>query len=367
MLAGVVQAQEAMPDSGQPDDATYRVEVLAEGLEYPWSLAQLPDGSLLITEKVGGLVHLSADFQTWRSLAGVPQVAWIGQGGLLDIVLHPEFGLEAQHWIYLSYSKPCSTGFTTALSRYRLRDGELADGQVLFEARPCGGLTWHFAGRLAFDAEGMLYLTVGDRGERMRAQQLDTHWGKLVRLHADGRVPVGNPFFEEPGALPEIYSYGHRNAQGLALHPESGEIWLHEHGPRGGDELNRVRAGANYGWPRATHGRGHMGGIISELTHAPGIEPPLWHWTPSIAPSGLAIYAGEPFAAWRGQFLIGALKLRQVHRVRLAPGGEVAEAVLPQPQGERIRDVRVLADGLIYMLTDAAEGRLLRLAPEADF
>lgn len=374
LLAGtgsVVQAQDAVPeppDRGEAGaaEAPYRVEVLAEGLEYPWGMAQLPDGTLLITEKPGRLVHLSADFATRQHIAGTPQVAWVGQGGLLDVALHPEFGQPEQRWVYLSYSKTCPTGFTTALSRYRWRDGQLADGQVLFEAQPCGGLTWHFAGRLAFDAAGLLYLTVGDRGERAKAQRLDTHWGKLVRLHADGRVPDGNPFRAEPGALPEIYSYGHRNAQGLARHPLSGDLWLHEHGPRGGDELNRVRAGANYGWPRVTHGREYTGGIISELTHAPDLEPPQWHWTPSIAPSGLAIYAGEPFAAWRGQMLVGALKYRQLHRLRVAPDGAVAEAVLPQPQGERIRDVRVLADGLIYVLTDADEGRLLRLAPAAD-
>ena len=361
MLAGGVFASGI--SAAESDDMAYEVEVLQEGLEYPWGLAQLPDGSLLITEKPGRLLHLSADFSSRHSIEGVPEVDWVGQGGLLDVVLHPEYGQADNRWIYLSYSKVCATGFTTVLSRYRLQDYRLEDGQLLFEAHPCGGLTWHFAGRLAFDADGYLFLTVGDRGERENAQELSSHWGKLIRLHADGRIPEDNPFVGDADALPEVYSYGHRNPQGLAWNPFDGKLWLHEHGPKGGDELNRIRAGANYGWPRVTHGREYTGGIISEQTHAPGIEPPVWHWTPSIAPSGFAIYDGEPFAKWRGHLLVGALKFRNVYRVQLGQEGEVHEQVLPEPQGHRIRDIRVLGDGLIYLLTDDADGQLLRLVP----
>ena len=349
----------------ESDDVAYQVEVLQEGLEYPWSLAQLPDGSVLVTEKPGRLLHLSADFSSRHSIEGVPEVDWVGQGGLLDVALHPEYGRADNRWIYLSYSKVCATGFTTALSRYRLQGHRLEDGQMLFEAHPCGGLTWHFAGRLSFDADGYLFLAVGDRGERENAQELNSHWGKLIRLHADGRIPEDNPFVGDDDALPEVYSYGHRNPQGLAWNPFDGKLWLHEHGPKGGDELNRIQAGANYGWPRVTHGREYTGGIISEQTHASGIEPPVWHWTPSIAPSGFAVYDGKPFAAWRGQMLVGALKFRSVYRLRLEQDGGAHEQILPEPQGHRIRDIRVLEDGLIYLLTDDADGQLLRLVPES--
>ncbi len=351
--------------AAEPDDVGYRVEVLQEGLEYPWSLAQLPDGSVLVTEKPGRLLHLEADFSSRRPIEGVPEVDRVGQGGLLDVVLHPEYGQAGNRWVYLSYSRVCATGFTTVLSRHRFEGGRLEDGRVLFEARPCGGLTWHFGGRLAFDADGDLFLAVGDRGERKNAQALDSHWGKLIRLHADGRIPKDNPFTGNADALPEVYSYGHRNPQGLAWNPFDGALWLHEHGPKGGDELNRIRAGANYGWPRVTHGREYTGGIISEQTHAPGIEPPVWHWTPSIAPSGFAVYEGDAFAEWRGQMLIGALKFRNVTRLRLGPGGGVDEQVLPEPQGHRIRDIRVLEGGLVALLTDDANGQLLRLVPAA--
>ncbi len=347
------------------DDEPYRVEVLAAELEYPWSLAQLPDGSLLITEKPGSLVHLSADYKTRREVAGVPEVAWVGQGGLLDVVIHPNFAQPDDRWVYLSYSKECASGFTTALHRYRWQEGVLVDGKLLFEAQPCGGLTWHFAGRIAFDDKQDVYLAIGDRGERKRVQSLETHWGKIIRLHADGRVPTDNPFVGREDALPEIYSSGHRNPQGMAWHKRNRELWLHEHGPRGGDELNRVIIGANYGWPLVTHGREYTGGVISEHTHAPGIEPPILDWTPSIAPSGLAIYDGQPFAAWQGNFLVGALKFQQLHRVQYESDGQVREWVLPKPQGMRIRDVRVLEDGLIYALIDAQDGQLLRLVPEA--
>ena len=361
LAAGVFAPNVLAAESG---GLAYRVETLAEGLEYPWSLAQLPDGSLLVTEKSGRLLHLDADFANRNLVEGVPEVIWVGQGGLLDVVLHPEYGQADNRWVYLSYSKSCAVGFTTALSRYHLQDNRLEDGQLLFEAHPCGGLTWHFGGRLAFDGDGYLFLTVGDRGERENSQRLDNHWGKLIRLHADGRVPMDNPFVGDSGVLPEVYSYGHRNPQGLAWNRFDAKLWLHEHGPKGGDELNRIRAGANYGWPLVTHGREYTGGIISEQTHAPGMESPVQHWTPSIAPSGFAVYDGDPFAEWRGHFLVGALKFRSVYRVQLQAGGAVHEQVLPEPKEYRIRDVRVLADGLIYLLTDDSDGKLLRLVPD---
>ena len=345
--------------TAQAQELDVRAEEVAAGLVYPWSLAELADGSLLVTTKPGGLWRLDPRTRERVAVAGVPEVAWVGQGGLLEV-------LASGDWVYLSYSRSCPSGFTTALGRYRLRGAELVDGRELFAAHPCGGLTWHFAGRMVIGADGYLYLAIGDRGERARAQDLDSHWGKIVRLHPDGRVPRDNPFATRPGALPEIYSYGHRNPQGFVRHPQSDALWLHEHGPKGGDELNRLRAGANYGWPLVTFGREYTGGEISARTHAPGITAPVHHWTPSIAPSGLAVVPESgPFARWRGQFLVGALKFRNLRRLQLAASGEIRESVLQRPRGRRIRDVRVLSDGLVYVLTDAEAGRLLRLSPAA--
>ena len=361
MRAGILAALAAAGAAPAYDDSL-RVETLAAGFEYPWSLAQLPDGSLLITEKPGRLLRLAADFRTRREVAGAPEVAWVGQGGLLDVLAWPGPGPPDGVRVLLSYSRPCATGFTTALGGYLLRDGELRDGRELFAAEPCGGLTWHFGGRLAAGADGMLYLTVGDRGERRHSQDLGSHWGKVLRLRPDGSVPDDNPFRGDPAARPEIYSYGHRNPQGMARHPDTGALWLHEHGPKGGDELNLLAPGANYGWPLATHGREYSGGAVSEHAELPGMASPVLHWTPSIAPSGLAICPDRgPCAAWRGQFLVGALKFQQLHRVWFEPDGAVREAVLPAPRGLRLRDVRALADGHIYLLTDEADGKLLRL------
>ena len=346
-----------LPITAAGEGLEFAIEEVAAELEYPWSLAQLADHSLLVTVKPGRLWHLDPATGKRTLISGTPEVAWVGQGGLLDV-------LVAQEWVYLSYSRPCRTGFTTAVGRYRLRGDRLVDGRELFRAQPCGGLTWHFAGRMARDEDGFLYLAIGDRGERTQVQDLGTHWGKIVRLHSDGRVPEDNPFVATPGALPEIYSYGHRNPQGMTKHPDRNEIWIHEHGPKGGDELNLLHPGANYGWPKVTFGREYTGGSISPYTEAPGVTPPHHHWTPSIAPSGLAIVPSfGPFASWGGQFLVGALVDRDLRRVHLADSGAVTEIVLDQPRGHRIRDVRVLGDDLVYVLTDARDGRLLRLRP----
>ncbi len=339
-----------------------RVEVLAEDLNFPWSLAQLPEGELLVTTKPGELLRLDVQGRNRRMVSGTPDVAFVGQGGLLDVALHPQFA-TGENWIYLSYSASCASGFTTVVSRYRLQGQTLSDEQLLFEAQPCSGLTWHFAGRLVLDADGYLFITVGDRGERAGSQQLDSHHGKVLRLHADGSLPSDNPFLNQKDAHSEIWSYGHRNPQGMSLHPLTGELWLHEHGPKGGDELNQVVAGANYGWPIVTYGEEYTGGRVSEWQEAPGIESPRWQWTPSIAPSGFAIYDGAVFPAWIGHFLVGALKFRQLHRLAPDAEGVLSEHILPKPHGLRIRDVRVLADGHIYVLTDAEQGQLLRLSP----
>ena len=361
LRAGTLAALAAAGAAAAYDDAP-RVETLAAGFEYPWSMAQLPDGSLLITEKPGRLLRLAADFQERREISGAPEVAQVGQGGLLDVLVWPRPEAADGARVFLSYSRACAAGFTTALGAYRLREGALCDGRELFAAEPCGGLTWHFGGRLAAGADGMLYLTVGDRGERRHSQDLGSHWGKVLRLRPDGSVPDDNPFLGDPRARPEIYSYGHRNPQGLARHPDTGALWLHEHGPKGGDELNLLFPGANYGWPLATHGREYSGGAVSDHEELPGMESPALHWTPSIAPSGLAICPDRgPCAAWRGQFLVGALKFQQLHRVWFEPDGAVREAVLPAPRGLRLRDARVLADGRVYLLTDEADGKLLRL------
>lgn len=344
--------------------AGHRVRILVEGLDHPWALAFLPDGGILVTERSGRLLRIDVDGGRRRALDGVPAVAARGQGGLLDIALHPEFART--RWVYLSYATATASGLTTAVGRGRLEDTRLAAFEELFRARPPAGADQHFGSRLLFDRGGYLWVTVGDRRQRDWAQRLDTHAGKVLRLTADGGVPPDNPFVGRAGALPEIYSYGHRNPQGLALHPETGRVWLHEHGPRGGDEINPIAAGANYGWPLVTFGREYHGPAIGVEPPQPGFVSPLHHWTPSIAPSGMAFYSGEAFPEWRGDLFVGALVHRHLQRLRFRGGELVAQEKLLADRGWRVRDVRVGPDGYLYLLTDAAAGVLARLEPGTD-
>lgn len=360
VAAGAAAAQ---TKTFQSQKHAFRVVTLVEGLAHPWSLAFLPDGQMLITERRGRLRTVSKDFKLDpRPVEGVPRVVATGQGGMFDVVLHPNY--PENGWLYLAYNGPGEGGWGTELMRGKLEGQRLTQAQVLFRLEPKsrGGL--HFGGRIVFDRQGHLYLTLGDRGDMERAQQLDDHAGSVIRLRDDGRVPADNPFVQRPGAKPEKFTRGNRNVQGAALHPKTGELWAHEHGPQGGDEINVIRAGRNYGWPVITYGVNYGTGTrIGEGTHKPGMEQPLHKWVPSIAPSGMAFYEGDKFPNWRGSLLIGALRDEML--VRLEVDGEkvVKEERLLKGALGRIRDVRVGPDGYVYLLTDESNGVLARLEP----
>ena len=351
-----VAAAAALPGVPAP-----RVETLAAGLERPWSIAFLPDGRELVTERPGRLRILDGGALS-GPVAGVPPVLAEGQGGLFDVVPHPRFAGNALVYLALAHGEPGRNALR--LVRARLEGESLVDLEVLFTARPWKATPVHFGGRVAFLPDGTLLLTVGDGFDhREDAQRLDNHLGKVVRLADDGSVPPDNPYLDEPGALPEIWSLGHRNAQGLAVHPATGEALAHEHGPAGGDEVNRLIAGGNYGWPIASGGRDYSGAAITPFARYPGTIDPLVEWTPSIAPSGLAIGTGALFPELEGELLVGALKSRELLRVRPGEAGEpAAEAVLLSGHG-RVRDVRVAPDGSLRVLVDSDDGEVLRLVP----
>jgi aldose sugar dehydrogenase len=340
-----------------------RLVTVAEGLEHPWGIAFLPDGRALVTERPGRLRIVATDGKLGRPLAGVPEVHVINQGGLLDVALDP--GFASNRLVYLSYTEPRDGGNGTAVARGRLTESELTDVEVIFRQQPTVKGGHHFGSRLVFARDGQLFVTLGDRfSERARAQTLDSHLGKVVRIERDGKVPSDNPFVGRAGALPEIWSYGHRNVQGAALHPATGELWTNEHGPRGGDELNRTLAGRNYGWPTVSYGIEYSGGKISDSPTAPGIEPPVHHWVPSIATSGLMFYTGERFPKWRGSAFVGGLASKQVARLEMDGDRVVSEERLFEGVvNQRVRDVEQGPDGLIYLLTDEKKGRLLRIEP----
>jgi glucose/arabinose dehydrogenase len=294
-------------------------------------------------------------------LEGVPPVYARGQGGLLDVALDPEFA--SNRLIYLSYAAEGDGGNSTRVARATLGDDRLENLQVIFTAEPLVRSSKHFGSRLAFDPAGHLFITVGERGQGDRAQDLGDHNGTVIRLHSDGSVPEDNPFLGTAGALPEIFSYGHRNAQGMAIHPETGSPWLHEHGARGGDEVNVVRPGVNYGWPVITYGIDYSGAPIGEGTHKEGMAQPIYYWVPSIAPSGMAFYDGEAFPEWRGDLFVGALRSQLLARLELEGERVVAEERLLEGAIGRIRDVEVGPDGYLYLLTDESEGGIYRLEP----
>jgi glucose/arabinose dehydrogenase len=304
--------------------------------------------------------------QDWRldpkPIAGLPDVVATGQGGLFDVVLHPEHAQNG--WIYWAYNAPGAGGWGTALARGKLQGSRMSDVQVLFSMQPKSRASQHFGGRIVFDKAGMLYLTLGDRGDKERAQKLDDHAGSVIRLHDDGRVPVDNPFAKRDEALPEKWTLGNRNMQGATLHPKTGELWTHEHGPQGGDEVNVMRSGLNYGWPVITYGVNYgFGTRIGEGQTKPGMVQPVHLWVPSIAPSGMAFVSGSKFPQWMGDLLVGALRDQMLVRLELNGEKVVREERLLQGLVGRIRDVRMGPDGLVYLLTDDAEGALLRLEP----
>ncbi|MCP4286595.1 MAG: PQQ-dependent sugar dehydrogenase [Gammaproteobacteria bacterium] len=343
-------------------DGGFRVETVSEGLEHPWSLAFLPDGSMLITERPGRLRVIEDGKLNPAPVAGLPEITASGQGGLLDIALHPNY--EQNGWLYFSYVAFGAGGMGTRVARARLDGLQLQDLEELFRMNIGSMSGRHFGSRLIFDRAGYLYITVGERGDRVRAQRLNDHAGSVIRLHDDGRIPQDNPFINRQGALSGIFSYGHRNPQGMALHPHTGEVWIHEHGPQGGDELNRLRAGQNYGWPVITYGVNYgIGTRIGEGTDKPGMVQPEYYWVPSIAPSGMSFYSSDRFPQWRGSLFIGSLKFSLLTRLELNNGKVVKEERLLRGVVGRIRDVRTGPDGLIYLLTDEPDGRLVRLEP----
>lgn len=363
-LPSMVFLSAALVTSEAARAADYRIETLTEGLQHPWALAFLPDGRMLVTERVGRLRLVEAD-GTLRDapVTGVPNGYQDVQAGLMDVALDPDF--KTTPWVYLTLAHGRTDANNTRLIRGRLVDGRLAEVERLFDALPAKAGGSHYGGRMVFLPDKTLVLTLGDGFDyREQAQNLDNHLGTLVRLRRDGSAPEDNPFHGRTGMADEVYSYGHRNVQGIAYDRKNDRLLINEHGPRGGDEINLIEAGANYGWPLATFGVDYTGAQVSPFESQPDTVAPLLHWTPSIAPSALAIYDGTLFPDWQGDLFNAALAAKEVRRVRLGDAGEVVEQQsLFGELDERIRDVRVGPDGALYLLTDSAEGRLLKVTP----
>lgn len=346
----------------------FQVRELLSGLEHPWSMAWLPNGEMLITEREGRLRRVSKDFRLDpRPIEGLPKNIEVdGQGGLFDVAVHP--GFSRNGWVYLSFSEGqlggrlSSSG--TALVRAKLDGHRLIEMETLFSMQPKSRGGRHFGGRIVFDRDGLLYLTLGDRGDEERAQRDNDHAGSVIRLHDDGRIPTNNPFVGSGSVPPEVFSRGNRNIQGAAVHPTTGALWTHEHGPQGGDEINIIRAGRNYGWPTITYGVNYVTGTkIGEGIQKPGMVQPIHIWVPSIAPSGMAFYTGNRYPGWSNSLFVGGLRSQALIRLEHQDNRIVAEERLMVGQHGRIRDVRVGPDGLIYLLTDDDNGKLLRLDP----
>ena len=358
----------ALPASAQtfPSNAgTLNVETVARGLDHPWGLAFLPDGRMLVTERPGRLRVVTRDGELSPPVTGVPPVRASGQGGLHDIVLDRDFASDKT--LYFCYAEPVSGGGRTAMARARFTDGEapqLNDVKVIFRQEGPLSSGNHYGCRIVQGRDGNLWLTLGDHFTyRDEAQNLAKHLGKIVRVTPDGAVPKDNPFIGRADARPEIWSYGHRNSQGAALHPQTGKLWEHEHGPRGGDEVNIPLAGKNYGWPVIGYGIDYNGARIHEATAKPGMEQPIKYWVPSIAPSGMAFYTADLFSAWKGNLFVGALAGQMLVRLELDGEKVTNEERLLTNLRERIRDVRQGPDGALWLLTDSSEGRVLRVTP----
>ncbi len=342
----------------------FRVTEIAGGLHSPWSIAFLPSGDMLVTERDAGRLRLVRGGRLQaEAIAGTPKVAAAGQGGLLDVALHPEF--PENRLIYLSYAAEGQGGRGTEVLRATLKNGRLEAAEVIFRAAPKTSGSAHYGSRLLFAPDGTLFITLGERfSHTQEAQNTANHLGSVIRINDDGSVPKDNPFAGDDKSRPEIFSYGHRNSQGIALRPGTSEIWEHEHGPRGGDEVNILKAGANYGWPKITYGIDYSGAAITDSTAQPGMEQPVIYWDPSIAPSGMAFYDGERFPGWKGDLFVGALAGTHLRRLKLDGRKVVEQEVLLEDRGERVRDVRSGPDGFVYIvIDDPIDGRVLRLEP----
>ncbi len=365
----LIQSAAAFADETYRSSAghDFRLVEVATGLESPWSLAFLPGGEMLVTERDSGRLRLIRNGKLQaKAISGTPSVGSRGQGGLLDVAVHPDFANNGL--IYLSYSSSEWISRGTEVMRARLEDGSLTDEEVIFRVEPKTSGSAHYGSRLLFAPDGTLFVTLGERYSYLKeAQNLANHLGTVVRINDDGSIPEDNPFVSDEKARAEIYSYGHRNSQGIALRPGTDEIWQHEHGPRGGDEVNILKAGANYGWPAITYGIDYSGATISDKTEMPGMEQPVVYWDPSIAPSGMAFYDGDKFPNWKGDLFVGALAGAHLRRLRLDGQEVVEQEPLLESLGERIRDVRSGPDGFLYIVTDhPSNGRVLRLEPVSD-
>ena len=355
-------AGSAMLESEKLD---FKIEEVTSGLKVPWGMAAMPNGDMLITERYGALRLLQTNGELHpKPISGLPDIAAGGQGGLLDVAIHPDYATNG--WIYLSFSSPKAKkepgrGANTALMRARIKKHQLVDQQLLFKALPNYSSGNHFGSRIAFDTDNHVFLSIGDRGGRDDNQSLNNHRGKIFRLHDDGQIPSDNPFVNTKNAAPEVWSWGHRNPQGLARHPDTGEIWSHEHGPRGGDELNRILPGQNYGWPTITFGINYSGSKITDETARSGMMSPVTHWVPSIAPSGMVFITSDRDPTWRNNILIGSMKFPQLHRLELLDGKVASEEILLKGLG-RIRAVEQGTDGYLYVAMETG-GRIIRLVP----
>jgi glucose/arabinose dehydrogenase len=347
----------APADSVHPD---FTVEKLYDNLTNPWGMAWLPDGRLLVTERAGQILVFKDDKFTGEKLSGVPEVFAKGQGGLLDIQLHPDYAQNG--WIYISYAKPVEGGATTALTRFKLRGNEVVEKQDIFEAKPALAADYHFGSRIVFDKNKFLYLSVGERGTQPKVLELDNDHGKVHRMYDDGRAPKDNPFANQKGARPTIWTLGHRNPQGMVYDAASNRIWAVEHGPRGGDELNLIQKGKNYGWPKTSYGINYDGTILTKNKELPGIENPVRYWVPSIGPCGMALVTSKRYPNWQGNLLVGALAFQHVARVQLNGVKYNTEEKLMQDLG-RFRHVAQSPDGYLYAVTEAP-GQLVKLMPK---
>ena len=354
----------AVADVYSSEQHDYRVETVASGLAHPWGMAFLPGGEMLVSERDGRLRVVRDGKLEPEAISGLPRMMVGGQGGLLDVALDPDHADNGL--IYFAYAggSPGNAGTEVARGRLDLDAMALRDVETIFRVQPKTPGSAHYGGRLQFHPDGTLFVTLGDRYSYMdQAQNLENHLGTIVRINPDGSVPDDNPFAGREDAKPEIYTYGNRNVQGIALRPGTTTVWFHEHGPRGGDELNILQPGVNYGWPEITYGIDYSGAIISEKTKAPGMEQPVVYWDPSIAPSGMTFYDGDKFPEWRGDIFLGALAHRHLRRLEMDGDKVVGQEELLGDLNARIRDVVEGPDGLLYVLTDASDGRILRLEP----
>jgi aldose sugar dehydrogenase len=350
----------AQPQVVETETGGIQVEIVVDGLTNPWAMAFLPDGRILVTERPGSLRIVDSDFNVSEPLSGVPEVAAQGQGGLLDVAIDPDFA--SNQLVYMTFAEPGSGGASTAAARGRLGEAGLEDVEVIFRQEPKVGGGNHFGSRLVFGSDGTLFVGLGDRFKFDPAQDLSNHIGAVVRINPDGSVPDDNPFVGEDGAQPEIWSYGHRNIQGGTRHPDTGDVWFHEHGPRGGDEINIARPGENYGWPVVSWGNHYDGTEIPDPPSRPQFAESVHVWDPSIAPSGMTFYTGDVFPEWQGDLLVGALVAQSL--VRLSLDGQTVTHEERIELGARIRDVAQGPEGAIYVLTDASDGQVLRLTPD---